>query len=150
MKRSCHECFSKFASKTVAAQGTVRVAEIWIRTTVCKVEVQVMTSSKRRTKRVTSEYGIPCDKAVPSCLPELYGCPSWHVYQREQKGLWIVPIEAIRLWIKNRKNSAKRLGKASMFSNAFPKTSYSEIRCFALRVLQTSKDFCFFLFLQLS
>ena len=53
-----------------------------------------MTSSKSRTMKVTGVYGIQLVIAVRSCLIQLYRCPSWHVYQREQKGFWIVVIEA--------------------------------------------------------
>ena len=90
--RSCQEWLSKAASIAVAARRTVRVAEIWI-IIVCvwrAADLQVMTSSKCRTNIVTAVCGIPT--AVLSCLIELYRCPSWPVYQREQKGLCIVLI----------------------------------------------------------
>ena len=92
--RSCQEWLSKAASIAVAARRTVRVAEIWI-IIVCvwrAADLQVMTSSKCRTNIVTAVCGIPCVRAVLSCLIELYRCPSWPVYQREQKGLCIVLI----------------------------------------------------------
>ena len=90
--RSCQECLGKAASIAVASWWTVRVAEIWIIIIVWRVAgSQVMTSSKCRTIIVTAVCGVFVI-AVLSCLLELYRCPSWHVYQREQKGLWIVLI----------------------------------------------------------
>ena len=89
--RSCQEWSSKAASIAVAARRTVRVAEIWKIIGWRVAGSQVMTSSKCRTIRVTAVCGIP-ERAVLSCLIELYRCPSWHVYQREQKGLCIVLI----------------------------------------------------------
>ena len=90
--RSCQEWSSKAASIAVAARRTVRVAEIWIIIVWRATDMQIMTSSKCRTIRVTAVCGIVFVIAVPSCLIELYRCPSWPVYQREQKGLWIVLI----------------------------------------------------------
>ena len=82
---------NKGASKDVAARRTVRVAEIGIR--IVGINIQIMTSSKNRAKRrVTAVYGMRLVMAIQSCLIQLYRCPSWHVYQREQKGLWIVLI----------------------------------------------------------
>ena len=94
LRWSCQEWLSKAASIAVAARRTVRVAEIWIIIiTVWRVAgSQVMTSSKCRTIRVTAVCGIAFVITVPSCLIELYRCPSWPVHQREQKGLWIVLI----------------------------------------------------------
>ena len=93
LRWSCQEWLSKAASIAVAARRTVRVAEIWIIIVWRVADLQVMTSSKCRTNIVTAVCGIPFVIAVvPSCLIELYRCPSWHVYQREQKGLWIVLI----------------------------------------------------------
>ena len=90
--RSCQEWLSKAASIVVAARRTVRVAEIWIIIVWRVADFQVITSSKRRTNIVTAVYGIPIVIEILSCLTELYRCPSWPVYQREQKGLWIVLI----------------------------------------------------------
>ena len=95
-RRSCQEWSSKAASITVAARRTVRVAEIWKIIGWRVAGSQVMTSSKCRTIRVTAVCGIAFVITVPSCLIELYRCPSWPVYQREQKGLCIVLIEATR------------------------------------------------------
>ena len=53
-----------------------------------------MTSSKRRTIRETGVYGMQLVITIQSWLIELYRCPSWLIYQREQKGLWIVLIGA--------------------------------------------------------
>ena len=89
--RSCQKWSSKAASIAVAAWRTVRVAEIWIITVWRGADLQVSTYSKRRTIRVTAVCGIPFVIAV-SCLIELYRCPSWPVYQREQKGLCIILI----------------------------------------------------------
>ena len=62
-----------------------------------EMKFQVMIwSSKNRTKIVTAVRGMRLVRAVFSSLIELYRCPSWLVYQREQKGLWIVLIEATR------------------------------------------------------
>ena len=94
--RSCQEWLSKAASIAVAARRTVRVAEIWIMIVWIAADFQVMTSSKCRTNTVTAICGIAFVIAVPSCLIELYRRPSWPVYQREQKGLCIVLIEATR------------------------------------------------------
>ena len=103
--RSCQEWSSKAASIAVAARRTVRVAEIWIIIVWRGADLQVITSSKRRTKSVTSVCGIAFVIAVVPCLIELYRCPSWHVYQREQKGLCIVLIaNATRIWRKNMEN----------------------------------------------
>ena len=90
--RSCQEWLSKAASIAVAARRTVRVAEIWKIIGWRVAGSQVMTSSKCRTIRVTAVCGIAFVITVQSCLIELYRCPSWPVYQREQKGLWIVLI----------------------------------------------------------
>ena len=90
--RSCQEWLSKAASIAVAARWTVRVAEIWIIIVWRVAGFQVMTSSKSRTTRVTAVCGILFVRTVLSCLIELYRCPSWPVYQREQKGLCIVLI----------------------------------------------------------
>ena len=90
--RSCQEWSSKAASIAVAARRTVRVAEIWKIIGWRVAGSQVMTSSKCRTIRVTAVCGIAFVITVQSCLIELYRCPSWPVYQREQKGLWIVLI----------------------------------------------------------
>ena len=89
--RSCQEWSSKAASIAVAARRTVRVAEIWTIIVWRGADLQVRTSSKCRTIRVTAVGGAFVI-AVLSCLIELYRCPSWPVYQREQKGLWIVLI----------------------------------------------------------
>ena len=90
--RSCQEWSSKAASIAVAARRTVRVAEIWKIIGWRVAGSQVMTSSKCRTIRVTAVCGIAFVITVQSCLIELYRCPSWPVYQREQKGLSIVLI----------------------------------------------------------
>ena len=89
--RSCQKWSSKAASIAVAAWRTVRVAEIWIITVWRGADLQVSTYSKRRTIRVTAVCGAFVI-AVLSCLIELYRCPSWPVYQREQKGLCIILI----------------------------------------------------------
>ena len=89
--RSCQEWSSKAASIAVAARRTVRVAEIWIRIVWRGADLQVISSSKCRTRRVTVVCGAFVI-AVLSCLIELYRRPSWPVYQREQKGLCIVLI----------------------------------------------------------
>ena len=89
--RSCQEWSSKAASIAVAARRTVRVAEIWKIIGWRVAGSQVMTSSKCRTIRVTAVCGAFVI-AVPPCLIELYRRPSRPVYQREQKGLWIVLI----------------------------------------------------------
>ena len=96
MRRSCQKWSSKAASIVVAGRRTVRVAEIWIIIVWIGADLQVMTSSKCRTIRVTAVCGIAFVMAVLSSLIELYRCPSWPVYQREQKGLCIVLIEATR------------------------------------------------------
>ena len=92
MRRSCQKWSSKAASIVVAGRRTVRVAEIWIIIVWIGADLQVMTSSKCRTIRVTAVCGIAFVMAVLSSLIELYRCPSWPVYQREQKGLCIVLI----------------------------------------------------------
>ena len=92
--RSCQKWSSKAVSIAVAARRTVRVAEICRVEIVSRVDLQVMTSSKRRATRVTGVYGMRLEIAIQSCLIQLYRCPSWQVYQREQKGLWIVLIGA--------------------------------------------------------
>ena len=94
IRRSCQKWLSKAVSIAVAARRTVRVAEICINWIISRRDSQVKTSSKRRTTRVTGVYGLRLVIAIQSCLIQLYRCPSWLVYQREQKGLWIVLIEA--------------------------------------------------------
>ena len=94
IRRSCQKWSSKAVSIAVAARWTVRVAEICMKWIVSRVDYEVFTSSKRRTVIGTGVYGMQLVIAIPSCLIQLYRCPSWLVYQREQKGLWIVLIEA--------------------------------------------------------
>ena len=94
IRRSCQKWSSKAVSIAVAARRTVRVAEICRNWIVPRRDSQVMTSSKRRTTRGTGVYGMQLVIAIQSCLIQLYRCPSWLIYQREQKGLWIVLIGA--------------------------------------------------------
>ena len=90
---ACQKCLREGASIAVPTWCAVIMAKVGMGTATgwrVVVNGKVPAPSENRSIRRAVVYGVGIVVTIQPCLRQFYRCPSWLVYQREKKCLWII------------------------------------------------------------